>query len=84
VWVAGVVAERGGDIGDSASRSAVRAVSFDGDRSQVRTGNGQQIMAALRSPRHDRATTGRVTNIAAALRHHARDPHRPLATYQIA
>ena len=61
----------------------VRDVSFDEDRSQVRTGNGPQIMAALRNLVITALRLAGVTNIAAALRHHARDPHRPLATYKI-
>jgi predicted transposase YbfD/YdcC len=61
----------------------VRDVSFDEDRSQVRTGNGPQIMAALRNLVITALRLAGVTNIAAALRHHARDPYRPLATYKI-
>jgi predicted transposase YbfD/YdcC len=61
----------------------VRDVSFDEDRSQVRTGTGPQIMAALRNLVITALRLTGVTNIAAALRHHARDPHRPLATYKI-
>src|SRR5215203_5429362 len=46
---------------------------------------GHWIMAALRNLVITalRRLAG-TTNIAAALRHHARDPHRPLATYKIA
>ena len=62
----------------------VRDVSFDEDRSQVRTSNGPQIMAALRNLVITALRLAGVTNIAAALRHHARDPHRPLVTYKIA
>jgi predicted transposase YbfD/YdcC len=62
----------------------VRDVTFDEDRSQVRTGNGPQIMAALRNLVITALRLAGTTNIAAALRHHARDPHRPLATYKIA
>jgi len=62
----------------------VRDVSFDEDRSQVRTGNGPQIMAALRNLVITALRLAGVTNIAAALRRHARDPHRPLVTYKIA
>jgi predicted transposase YbfD/YdcC len=61
----------------------VRDVSFDEDRSQVRTGNGPQIMAALRNLVITALRLAGVTNIAAALRHHAREPHRPLTTYKI-
>lgn len=62
----------------------VRDVSFDEDRSQVRTSNGPQVMAALRNLVITALRLAGVTNIAAALRHHARDPHRPLVTYKIA
>ena len=61
----------------------VRDVSFDEDRSQVRTGNGPQVMAALRNLVITALRLTGVTNIAAALRHHAREPHRPLVTYKI-
>jgi predicted transposase YbfD/YdcC len=61
----------------------VRDVSFDEDRSQVRTRNGPQIMAALRNFVITALRLAGYTNIAAALRHHARDPHRPLTTYKI-
>ena len=61
----------------------VRDVSFDEDRSQVRTGHGPQIMAALRNLVITALRLAGHTNIAAALRHHARDPQRPLATYKI-
>jgi predicted transposase YbfD/YdcC len=61
----------------------VRDVSFDEDRSQVRTGNGPQIMAALRNLVVTALRLAGVTNVAAALRHHARNPYRPLATYKI-
>jgi predicted transposase YbfD/YdcC len=61
----------------------VRDVTFDEDRSQVRTGNGPQIMAALRNLVITALRLAGYTNIAAALRHHARDPHRPLNTYKI-
>jgi hypothetical protein len=58
-------------------------VTFDEDRSQVRTSNGPQIMAALRNLVITALRLAGVTHIAAALRHHARDPHRPLVTYKI-
>ncbi|MFL6111625.1 MAG: hypothetical protein ACJ786_09775, partial [Catenulispora sp.] len=50
----------------------VRDVFFDEDRSQIRTGNGPQIMAALRNLVITALRLAGVTNIAAALRHHAR------------
>jgi predicted transposase YbfD/YdcC len=62
----------------------VRDVSFDEDRSHVRTSNGPQIMAALRNLVITALRLAGTTNIAAALRRHAREPHRPLITYKIA
>jgi predicted transposase YbfD/YdcC len=62
----------------------VRDVTFDEDRSQVRTSNGPQIMAALRNFVITALHLAGYTNIAAALRHHARDTNRPLTTYKIA
>jgi predicted transposase YbfD/YdcC len=59
----------------------VRDVSFDEDRSQVRTRNGPQI--TLRNLVITALRLAGYTNIAAALRHHARDPQRPLTTYKI-
>ena len=52
-------------------------------RSQIRTSNGPQIMAALHNLVITALRLAGYTNIAAALRHHARDPHRPLDTYKI-
>jgi hypothetical protein len=40
-------------------------------------------MAALRNVAITALRLSGATNIAAALRHHARDPHRPLITYKI-
>ena len=61
----------------------VRDVSFDEDRSQIRTAHGPQVMAALRNLAITALRLSGATNIAAALRHHARDTSRPLATYAI-
>ena len=61
----------------------VRDVTFDEDRSQVRTGNGPQVMAALRNFVITALRLAGYTNIAAALRRHAREPHRPLNTFKI-
>jgi predicted transposase YbfD/YdcC len=58
----------------------IRDVTYDEDRSQIRTSNGPRIMAALRNLA---ITILRLTghaNIAAALRHHARRPCRPIQT----
>ena len=54
----------------------VRDVTFDEDRSQIRTSNGPQIMAALRNLVITALRLAGVTNIAAALRHHARAAQR--------
>jgi predicted transposase YbfD/YdcC len=57
----------------------VRDVTYDEDRSQIRTGTGPQVMAALRNAAIGALRLAGVTNIAAANRHHARDSHRPLS-----
>lgn len=57
----------------------VRDVTYDEDRSQIRTGTGPQVMAALRNAAIGALRLTGVTNIAAANRHHARDSTRPLA-----
>jgi predicted transposase YbfD/YdcC len=54
----------------------VRDVTFDEDRSQVRTGTGPRVMASLRNLVISMLRLDGVTNIAQALRHHARDPCR--------
>jgi len=56
----------------------VRDVSFDEDRSQVRTGNAPRVMATLRNTAISLLRLAGWTTIAAALRHHARSPHRPV------
>jgi predicted transposase YbfD/YdcC len=57
----------------------VRDVTYDEDRSQIRTGTGPQVMAALRNAAIGALRAAGVTNIAAANRHHARNSTRPLA-----
>ena len=57
----------------------VRDVTYDEDRSQIRTGTGPQVMAALRNAAIGALRIAGVTNIASANRHHARDSTRPLA-----
>ena len=52
----------------------VRDVTYDEDRSQVRTGNAPQVMATLRNTAISLLRLAGWTNIAAALRHHARNP----------
>ena len=56
----------------------VRDVTYDEDRSQIRTGNGPRVMASLRNLGITVLRLGGITNIAAATRHQARRPHRPL------
>ncbi|GAA4178098.1 hypothetical protein GCM10022251_82020 [Phytohabitans flavus] len=48
-------------------------------RSQIRTGTGPEVMAALRNATVSALCVAGITNIAAANRHHARDGTRPLA-----
>jgi predicted transposase YbfD/YdcC len=61
----------------------VRDVTYDEDRSAVRTGNGPQVMAAFRNLAITALRLSGITNIAAGLRHHARDALRPLTTFKI-
>ncbi len=56
----------------------VRDVSYDEDRSQVRTGNSPHVMASLRNAAIGLLRLTGWDNIAAALRHHARDPDRAI------
>lgn len=57
----------------------VRDVTFDEDRSQVRTGAAPHVMATLRNVVISLLRLAGWTNIARALRHHAADQRRPLA-----
>jgi hypothetical protein len=61
----------------------VRDVTFAEDASQVRTGSGPSVMACLRNLAIGVLSRAGPVNLAAALRHHARDPARPLATLGI-
>lgn len=56
----------------------VRDVTFDEDRSQVRTGNAPRVMATLRNAGISLLRLAGHTNLAAALRHHCRDPDRAI------
>jgi len=56
----------------------VRDVTFDEDRSQVRTGKGPQAMATLRNLAIGLFRLREATNIASELRFHSRDPERAL------
>jgi len=53
-------------------------MDFDEDRSQVRTASGPRIMAALRNLAITILRLAGHASIAAAIRHHARRPDRPL------
>jgi predicted transposase YbfD/YdcC len=61
----------------------IRDVTFAEDGSQVRTGAGPHVMATLRNLVIGMLSRAGPVNLAAALRHHARDPARPLATLGI-
>jgi predicted transposase YbfD/YdcC len=56
----------------------VRDVVYDEDRSTVRTGHGPRVMATLRSTAISLLRLAGATNIAAAIRHHARNAARPV------
>ena len=58
----------------------VRDMDFDQDRSQIRTASGPRVMASLRNLVLTILRLAGATNIAAALRHHARRPDGPLRT----
>ena len=61
----------------------VRDTTFAEDASQVRTGTGPNVMTCLRNLAIGVLSRAGPVNLAAALRHHARDPCRPLATLGI-
>jgi predicted transposase YbfD/YdcC len=60
----------------------VRDVTYQEDKSLVRTGNAPRVMAALRSLAISLLRLNGHNNIAAANRHHARDPHRTITLLQ--
>ncbi len=53
-------------------------VTFDEDRSQVRTGYAPQVMATLRNTAISLLRRDGWTNIASALRHHAAHPDQAI------
>jgi len=61
----------------------VRDTTNAEDASQLRTGTAPQVMATLRNLAIGVLGRAGPVNLAAALRHHARDPARPLATLGI-
>ena len=62
----------------------VRDVTYQEDKSLVRTGNAPRVMASLRSLAISLLRIDGHANIAAANRHHARDPQRTLKLLQTA
>jgi predicted transposase YbfD/YdcC len=62
----------------------VRDVTYQEDKSLVRTGNAPRVMASIRSLAVSLLRLDGHTNIAAANRHHARDPQRTLQLLQAA
>lgn len=58
----------------------VRDVVYDEDRSRARTGHAPQVMACLRNTAISLLRLAGHTCIAAALRHHAAKPDRPITT----
>ena len=62
----------------------VRDVTYQEDKSLVRTGNAARVMASLRSLAISLLRLDGHANIAAANRHHARDPQRTLTLLQTA
>ena len=60
----------------------VRDVTYQEDKSLVRTGNAPRVMASLRNLAISLLRLDGHANIAAANRHHARDPQRTLKLLQ--
>jgi predicted transposase YbfD/YdcC len=60
----------------------VRDVTYQEDKSLIRTGNAPRVMASLRSLAISLLRLDGHANIAAANRHHARDPQRTLKLLQ--
>ena len=61
----------------------VRDVTFAEDLAQIHTGAAPQVMASLRNLAISLHRLTGATNIAKALRHHARDARRPLQLLKI-
>jgi hypothetical protein len=53
-------------------------MDYDEDRCRIRTGSAPQVMATLRNTAIGLLRIAGHTNIAAAIRHHARDTNRPI------
>jgi hypothetical protein len=61
----------------------VRDVTYQEDNSLVRTGNAPRVMASLRSLAISLLRLDGHSNIAAANRHHARDPQRTQSCFRL-
>jgi len=61
----------------------IRDTTFAEDASHIRSGAGPSVMACLRNLAIGVLYRAGPVNLAATLRHHARDPRRPLATLGI-
>jgi hypothetical protein len=61
----------------------IRDVTFGEDASQVRTETGPHVMMCLRNLVIGTLSRAGPVNLAAALRFHSRNPHRPFATLGI-
>ena len=71
---------RGPSAGGLLWQHGQETADWDEDRSQVRTRNGPRVMASLRNLVLTILRLTGASSIAAALRHHARRPDRPLRT----
>jgi hypothetical protein len=71
-------------LGDRKPASLGRDVTYQGDKSLVRTGNASRVMASLRRLAIRLLCLDGHASIAAANRHHARDPQRTLELLQTA
>ncbi|BCN43435.1 hypothetical protein RE9414_17150 [Prescottella equi] len=65
-------------------RHGVRDVTFDEDRSSVRTNPGPQVMTTIRNTIVSVLRLASHDNIAPALRHHNRSPLLPVDLHHVA
>jgi hypothetical protein len=69
-----------GTAGCRPAQHHIRDVTYGEEASQVRTGNGPQVMATLRNLAIGILKLAGHPSVAAACRHHSRDATRTLAT----
>jgi hypothetical protein len=72
-----------GALGDRERPALGAGCDLRRGRLQLRTGTGPQVMACLRNLVIGALSRAGPVNLAGALRHHARDPRRPLASLGI-